>query len=663
MAKKLVIPKGLTKDLTIAKKVDEDTYVATLREWREYANRARYLAWNRWNESWRLYNHQYDWSGKAPWQSKNYLNKLPLAVEMGAALVRRAMIDAVEWFRLEGTTATMKKYAPFYEKILYYYFEQLRFVDELSGPLKAGFIGSLIVLKPHLAPYTLEELDEDEVEKQKRGEDVRQDLIEGPALTVSYPDPYNIWLDPTGRDSFVIEEELMDLPLAYDLVDLGVFDGDAVDSAAEEDWVESDKEVREQQRKQQIMDITHPKDRKQLKVTHFWGALPAEDGRGWRIKNGHFAMLNDKYIGRKPMENPYLWRSQPWGKRGPYIIGSPFRRPFSVYHKGLCEDVVGLVKVMTELMNMILDATLFASIPAFEVDLDQIEDPQQILEGIYPAKVFTKRSGGQPNSQMIKNVELAGARPEVQNIYALINKEFQDSTAITGYVSGLDTPANRTATEAVMHQNQGMGIWGEVGRNLENTVLEPFVEMMAFNCVQYHDDFLSEEVVEILGPDASLQLQLMSYEERISTIDPSKMKVKATGVTALLNRQEEAQKVAEFVQGLGQFGQLLPMIMQGFDQQYFFQGLFQKWTQAFGWNPADLFRPPSPEQIAQQQAAAAGGAGPAGSEPAGPPGAAPQPGQPAPPGAAAGPAQLQHITNAIQGGGLPPNGQVNTRRR
>lgn len=628
-----------------------DSWVKELNELKSYADSGRFAAWTRWNEAWRLYNNQYDYSTKAKWQAKNFIPKISMTVEMAASLVRRAMLDANEWFRYEGTSETSRAMAPYLEKIAYWYLDQLRFVDRFVPPMKGGFVGSLIVLKPHLAPYVLANETEEDVERRLRGEKVEREVMEGPAITVSYPDPYDIWLDPSGRGLFVIEEEEMDFSTAWDLVDMGVFDGDVLDKI-NEDWTESDKAMYANQRREMTGEFSaKPTFRTELKLTHFWGSLPTKRGR-WAIQNGHYVIANEKYLLRKPMDNPYTH------KKIPYIIGSPFRRPFSVYHKGLIEDVVGLQKGMTELLNLTLDSTLFAGIKAFEVDLDQIEDPQQILNGIYPGKVFTARKGGQ-NTQMIRDIQISGVAKDVVGVYQMLNNEYQNQTAVTEFISGAQgTATNRTATEVVTKQQQGMGIFSEIARNLEGTVLEPLLEQMASLIVEHHDNFLTPKMVEILGFERAAELAMIGPDGRLDKFDPTAIRVRASGLTALLNRTEELQKIGSLMQNLGQFGQMLPLMLADIDAGFFFKNVFRRMVRAFGWNENDLIKEKTEaEKAAEQAAAAAAAAGPSGPAGTSPPGASPQPNQPAAPGAGQIPGQIAAIQQRISGGGVAPSPQ------
>jgi hypothetical protein len=608
-----------------------EEWVTRLRELKTHADLSRDLAKRRWDEAWRIYNNQYDWSAKADWQAKNFVPKVGMSVEMAASLVRRAILDADDWFRLEGVTESSRVHAPYLEKLLYYYLDRLRFADRFIEPLKGGFVGSLIVVKPHLAPYTTRGFP------TEPGEVYERELVEGPAVTVSFPDPYNIWLDPSGRNLFVIEEEVMDLAMAHDLVDMGILDGDAI-RKVQEDWVESEKEVRESARRQQSPEAGRPSFRREVKLTHFWGSMPTKEGR-WSIRNGHLVVVNDKYLGRGPQENPYVH------KQIPYIVGSPFRRPFSVYHKGLVEDVVGLQKAMTELLNLTLDSALFAGIKAFEVDLDQIEDPQQLLNGIYPGKVFTKRGAGAQH-RMIQDIEISGVSRETIGLWNLLNVEYQNSTAVTEFISGFAGHGGaRTATEVVTKQTQGMGLFSEIGRNLEGTVLEPMLEQMAALVVQYHDDFMDPKVAEILGDDLMVQLMLASAEAREDIFDPQHLRVRASGITSLLNRGEEIQKIMTIMQGLGQFGPGMQIIMSEIDVPYFFRGLFQRLVRAHGWNEKDLIRPAAtPPMAPVQPGQPMAGGGPELAV-----------GQPAPPPVAQTQAQIAQIRGAIAGGGLPPS--------
>lgn len=613
----------------LVKPREEQDWVNALMELWTHADQKRQAARARWDEAWRIYNNQYDWSGKANWQSRAYIPKLSMTVEMAASLVRRALLDSEDWFRVEGMTESSRARAPYLEKLLYYYLDRMRFADRIIEPLKGGFVGSLIVAKPHLSPYVHKEIEPGVFVPEVSGD---------PAITVSFPDPYNIWLDPTGRGLFIIEDEVVDMAVAFDLADLGILDGDVL-KKIHEDYVDAEREAREEARRQQLPTGGKPRYRREVHLRHFWGSIADPDTGRWMLKNGHFVVANSKYLVRGPMENPYPH------KRLPYVIGSPFRRPFSVYHKGLVEDVVGLQKAMTELLNLTLDSALFAGIRAFEVDLDQIEDPQQILSGVYPGKVFTKRGGGQ-DTRMVREIEIGDISRGLPGVYQMLNTEFQNATAVTEFISGaIGLGGARTATEVVTKQQQGMGIFSEVARNLEGTLLEPVLDQLSYLVVQYHDDFVDPKVAEILGPDLMTQMMVATAQERWDLFDPSALRVRVSGVTALLSRTEEIQRIGSLLMNLSQFGPALPVVMQSIDVPYFFKGLFRKLVRAHGWNESDLIREPGP---GQELPAAA------------PPARGPEPveGQPAPPSTEQVGAQVEQIRSAVSGGGLPPNGMV-----
>ncbi len=610
-----------------------EDWVQDLLELKSDADNARRTYYLRWNEAWKIYNNEYDFSTKANWQSRNFVPRVSLTVEMAAALVRRAMLDAKQWFKLEGLTATAKRYAPYLEKMLAYYLELDKFIDKFTPALKGALVGSILVAKPHLSPFESVEEEYDE-----EGNLVRREFKQGKGITVSFPDPFNIWLDPTGRGMFVIEDEELDFASAMDLADMGVLDGSVL-RKIQEDWAEVDRKYEEQRRRQLLATGSKPSFRRMVKLTHFWGSLPTREGR-WAIKNGHFVVANDKYLVRAPMENPYSH-----GKI-PYVVGSPFRRPFSVYHKGLIEDVIGLQRAMTELLNLTLDSTLFSGIKVFEIDLDQIEDPQQILSGIYPGKVFTARKGGQ-NTQMVRDVQFQGVSRDLVAIYNMCSVEYQNATAVTEFISGaMSTSPGRTATEVVAKQQQGMGIFGEMARNLERSFLEPTLEQLAYLVLDYHENWLSDETLEVLGEQAVLDLMALDPQSIRRRLDPSKIKFRASGVSALLSRTEEIQKIMSLLQAMGQFGPGLNFIMQKIDVPHFFRELFRRLVRAYGWDEADLIR--EMEETSAPPPADTGGA-PTSS----PPG--PQPGQPAPPSLLQVPTQMEAIRQVVSGGGVAPS--------
>lgn len=545
------------------------------------------------DESWGLFHNRYDFSKKAAWQSKNFAPKMNRMIRSAAYAFKDALVGVTDYFSVTGIgkKARDRQWVP--AKLLKYWLDKNDFVNKLVDSLFASLLSSLMVFKIYCETYTDDEVTE-AVKEYKGAEAVTAALsnsLDGPAgampgelktapklkwrLRIDAVDPNRIRIDPTGRKKFVIHEYEMDL---HDLRELAKaasnkYDKTIVDSISE-DFKKQDEEVREKMRKNEVLPANSQQFRKTVVIREYWGELFDNDGN-LIGRNMTYSVANEKYLIRKPFKNPYFV------SKLPFVWGAPMRVPFSNFHQSFAENINGLCRMATEILNLTLDANLWSSIKAFVLDLDQVVDPNEFKGGIYPGKVFKARSRGVPRA-MVTPVELGVANPQNLTFSGAIERETQNATGVNEYSAGfVGARKNELATEINVKSAQSFGYLNSIAREVEENVLDKVLEMGWELIVTHQDDFTDAKLQEMLGEDVSELLVFLSETGRKEYLGGS-YEFQFRGMSSMLEKGKELEKAQMVAQAIQQ----VPGMADFIDPP----ALVRKFFSALNWNPEELMK-------------------------------------------------------------------------
>lgn len=566
-------------------------YTQFLQETKREADDARRPLEDNWRKAWDIFHGRWDFSKKAGWQTKVGVPRYAQTVETAAAILKRAMMEARQTYAIEGESQEDKAKAPLLKKLIDLWLRLANFVVTFTDAVKLGGIVDIIPLK-----LTWPEWEEQvvvmedpllgglgwEMPTRPTTKTVRRS-----GLRVELLDPFRVWLDPSGKNRYVIEESYTDLDELRKMVQLAPQSWDSV----EVDRLSAGKseEMRDylERSRQGLAAAGDAPWRKPIKLTTYWGDVVDEMGK--RLHADHtFAVANSTYLVGKPRPIPFwhviLDKRLP-NKRGPIIWSSLFRVPLAVYGKGFGRDNLGLAKMLTDLACALGDENIFASINAFEVDKDLIDEPEQFKDGVYPGKTFTKIGSG--GRALIEPRTLGTVNPQSLAIYAMYDRLYQNSTGVTDYVAAAQ-PIRQTPTlgEYQGRQSQALGLLDIIARNLEDSLLEPVLETVYWLILQYMDDFAAPPVVEALGPDA-IALASLTDAERFGFLKAG-VRFQARGMSIVLAKGEEVQKVAMFLQGLPPLLKAVPGLMQIIN----WEAIVRKVIEGFQWDTDEILRPP-----------------------------------------------------------------------
>lgn len=544
-----------------------------------------------WNISWDMYNGLFDWSQKDWWQSRSIIPKVRQAVDRAAGIFRSALVRMKRFYSIESETKSGEVKGSFTMGLMDFWLDRTKWLNEFNTALKAGLITGQIILKVwwkweeieepgiEIVQRTVPIFDEEGVQigtqQVERAQTTTKKRVKG-GIAVKAVDPFNFWVVPDTQGTAVIERTQA---LLADLEALPrIYDSAAVSRLRAKVKVRQD-ELDRRRLEDDARPVVPNEFLKPIELFHFWGNIYGPDG-DIRMRNARFTMAEDEVI-RKPETNPFFH------KKPPYVFGTPYVVPFSIYNRGLVQDVVGLASMITELSNLLIDGAMFDAARVFEVDTDLLYDAKEASTGVYPGKVFRKQGLKDPtgNRRVAEPVEVGQAPREALSILGFMNGEFQEGSNITEFISGTQRRGGNpaTATEVQTKTLAAQTGLNDAARTVEETVINPLLDMMAKVIYQFQDDFSLPRLIEDF-PEIVSVLQDMEPEDRYVLMAKG-FDFRARGVSLMLDKSAQLGNVIEFLNAV--------VNIPGAQNRVNFDYLIEEVAQGFAWDSTKVLQNPA----------------------------------------------------------------------
>lgn len=574
------------------------------------ANEARLPREAVWKKAWDLYNGTYDWSGKAAWQSKVNISLVRQAVDRASATFRRALVRVRNFFGVESESRVGYQQGLFTRSLLDYWLDRSNFISEFTTSLKVGLITSTIILKVWWEYCWVDDLSieaqEESVEKSEFGitTGYEKRTVSKPKrgkklvgkLGLKAVDPFKFWVVPGTQGRFVIEETEALVADLEELAKQGIYDKQAVANLTPLVTGVNSTQAEEAERKGE-MPASKPSFLRTVKLYHYWGDIFDETGKVI-MRDATFTVVGgDKdaiEVIRKPRTIPFFHGSHP------YVVGTPYVVPFSTYNRGIVEDVAGVACMITELSNLIADGAMFDAIKAFEIDVDQLYSQAEAADGVYPGKAFRKSGLKLPvDKPLVRAIDVGRVPQEALQALQYFDATFQKGTQITEFVSGSGGRGSKTATEVQTKTTQALEGLDDAARTVEETVIEPTLELAAKTIYQFHTNYTMPRLVENF-PQASMMLRDLSPAERYILMAAQEgFRFKARGISMMLDKAQGMEKVTQFLQ--------ITSHIPGILQRLNVDAVLEEIMMALGWSPEKMLLQAAPQvSVMGQQAAGQG---------------------------------------------------------
>ena len=512
-----------------------------------------------------------DWSGKMPGQSREFLPKVRMAGEQFAAFVKRALTQFGPWFQIDARTdmPTPMREEKMSELLLHMldniYIGNGRttsFATMVTDGVKLGLFEAEIILKIHgeycaktrhyVEPggaYVQEDGTEQAVEEKLATKTLwpwklRVDLIR--------PDYY--FPDTSGRGLYDIHETERDLYQIVDMAEKGVYDAEVV-AQISQDFTDAESELREARAKGQR--TSQPAaGRKRVKLLEYWGTVLDRDGMVSH-RNIVMTVANDKYLIRPPEPNPF------WHGMCPILAVPLVRVPLSVRHMALYDDAVMLNMACNELFNMMLDGGLAAIWGVRQVRVDDLENPEDISDGIPQGKTLAVKSSLPYNAKVVEAVSTGQVPAEAMAVFEALSREFNQA-ALTNDVKLGTLPSRAvTATEVNDASNSQTTTLDAIASDLERELLVKALTQIFLVTMQHLGEMDSHEVVAAIGPAATLALARMSDAQRYAAFGNA-YNFKVYGLSSVMTRARDFQRMMALLQAVT----TNPLLMQSFMKKF-----------------------------------------------------------------------------------------------
>lgn len=506
--------------------------------------------------NWQAYRGQQDFSQKAEYQSRETTPAFPLAVDQIVGTFERSLTDSDDWLSVDQSgIGTPFLTADQVKRLIMFYLERLdapgnqpeksRGIQVVVGDAaKVGIIEPTVTLKIYPVIrrrriYKMERVDPDENREGGDypahhfvGKRLKPTEVETMRLAIDvipwedyYPDPSDKCRWEIHRTRVSIDELLANEEYDQEVVR-------SLLSKAHTTIAESDNE------RKGDGENSVETDPYEIELLEGWGDIIDERTGEVLHENVFWAWAGDKLV-RKPTPNPF------WDGTSPFISAPLIRVPGSKEPRALADIAVPLWRAANELANLILDGSMRATWGVGQLRADMIEHPEDVADGVPQGYTFVLKPNapfGQKAYERVDNGEVPGLAIEgLQRMEQYVN----EALAIPETRLGQVPDPNQTATATVQALRSSGSLYEAFAARFEDTILEPLFDKAWKLIAQYADDFLSEEMVTILGPTTVLRFLQMSQDERFQLIHHANFKVR--GLRGLANREREFQKLTTLI--------------------------------------------------------------------------------------------------------------------
>jgi hypothetical protein len=542
-------PVALAEGRMAASKIRPEHLSELARAQKQEAERATAQLRSKWQDYWRLWQNEVDFSSKEEWQTQLWVPKVFSATEQATALIQRSLLETPDAFGIDGFDVRDKQLAThLWGPLLKLFLNNADLIYKFSDVCKVGFItGVAGYLKMRPIAVSVPRLMS-----------AQQDPFSGKVLpqfshsnrtfiSIDLVLPWNIFRDPDSSPrqnysgTYLYHSEWKDRGALKQMVQFGWDEKALNELLAAPDRGEYNTYASDRQREfaNKQMSFERHKFRKSYLIDECW--LDVLDENGDVVFPNALMVHSGGKILYGPVDNPIWATDLNTGRRKwPFVAGSPIVHPARFEGRGIVEQDASLSALYSNVFMLWADGLNWLVNPPTEVHQDALVDWEDLEH--YPGKLWVKHS----SEAALTPAQMGKMNTnEIMAALEYIDRTRQNSNFVTDFAIGL--PGSRsdiTKGEVQIKTSQSLAIFEAMGKNLEQVGREA-VEL-AYNIIlQFFDEYNDPQIGRILGPDAQFFLSNLPLEQRIESLQGNYDFV-FTGVTQALQKADQLQKVVQF---------------------------------------------------------------------------------------------------------------------
>jgi len=540
-----------TESLEAPERPDDASIVNFVIGWKNKLKSGRKDKQLLWDECWRMYRGQEDWSDKDDWQSKVFLPKSWAAVERAASTIKRLLQSSQKPWQIEAINPddlVMTARADQMTDLTRVFMEKANYQEAFAEALKVSFIIGFGVIKCWW----------DQVPRQKviaEGDSLKRITYPEGQLIIKAVDPYNFWWLPGSTfDELNGTIEEIEVPKwkLLQIARTGKFDEEQVRAL-------SSMKITEEQKRgyarfgDRSSALDGPSQTASLvKLTEYYGPIIIDDEVV--EEHGHVVIANDtEVLQYSAMTN--------WDNKPPYIAFSPISFPLRPEGTGLIEMVRAINQGINKIANLSIDTLIFRLLPVFEVMPDVYENKEDFDTGLFPGKIF-RRNDMFKDTAGIRPIPFEDVSGGAVQVSAQLDRSHQEGSMVSEIQQALPRYRGvQTATEIEAKQANQESFFGAMASDVEARAIKPLVEKALDLLMQFIATSSDPRIPTILGVGAK-ELASMS-REKIFELVQGDYDVKVGGITEQLDKANTLQNLVQFMNIVGQNPQAwMPYINQ-----------------------------------------------------------------------------------------------------
>jgi len=548
-------------------------------------------------ENWLAYRGEQDFSYKQDFQSRETTPGFPIAVEHIVGTFERALTDSDDWVSAESVGIGDPFIEPDLLKLtLQFYLQRLYTPGNhpetaygiaafVADAVKRGILEPTIIAKVY--PVTV----------RRRVVKMRQSSTDEPGVSL----PVDLTGDETGK---VVDQDYT--RIAIELIPYEDYYRDPSPACRYEIHrtrralhellanPEYDKESVKRLIGKHADELRHrrtnlsPAERRtqaemwEVDVFECWGDVIDPDSGELLAENVFWTWAGDEVL-RMPTANPF------WDGTRPFVTADLIRVPGSVEGKALADHAVPMWKATNELTNLLLDQAMRAAWGVGQLRPDIMESPEEVSNGVPQGYVAVLKPNAPLNAKFYERVD-EGEAPQI-SLTQLDKMEGFLQEALATPDTKLGTLPNRAtkATEIVQAMQSSGSLFESFAARLEDTFLEPIFEKVWRIILQWVDDFVEDELVQILGPTNVLRLEQMTTAQRFKMIGKTHFRVR--GLRGVASKERTFNKLMTVVNLLSTNQQFA----DHFGQTYDYAKLWDQLLRSTGVDPVSIELDEEPE--------------------------------------------------------------------
>jgi hypothetical protein len=579
-----------------------------LRISRRYLDRGKMVGQRRQRknaENWDAYLGEQDFSHKAEFQSRETTPGLPLAVEHIVGTFERALTDNDDWLAADAPGIGKPVLSPsMIQGVLLHYLQRLWVPGNrpettygvqvfVGDAVKRGLIEGLVIGK--IYPVLVKRRSY-RYRKPRRsaldpgsypahelaGETMEPVDVEEMRLAVDLIPWDDYFRDPSPALRYEIHRTRRQL---HELRANPEYDQAAVDRL----YGRTEEQIKEYEKRTRTGENYVAPDPYEVDVYEAWGDVIDETTGELLHENAWWSWAADEVL-RPPQPNPF------WDGTRPFIVAPLIRVPGSTVHKALADHAVPMWRAANELVNLLLDAAMRGTWGVGQVRPDLMESPEEIADGIPQGYTAVLKPNVPQGHRFYERVDNGESSPVSLDGLNRIEAYVNEALATPDTKLGQLPPRQVKATEIVSAMQASGSLFESMAARFEDTFLEPLFEKAWKLILQYADDFILEEFVQLLGPRLTLQLASMSQMERWALVSHAKFKVR--GLRGVASKERTFSKLMNLVNLLA----TAPQLADVFGKTKDYGKLFDQVLGASGVDPESLALEEQPEAAPAEEA-------------------------------------------------------------